>query len=58
MAKTLGTSTPFIIALDPTAAVTDSAGELTKYVVFDGNPTFSHLRATYHTMNFSLREVI
>jgi len=54
----LGTTTPFFIALDPTAAVSDSVGEFTKYVTFDEVPPLKHLRYTYHGVSLSVSEVV
>jgi len=54
----LGQVTPFFLALDPDAEVSADASELTKYVVFDGDPSFTHQRWTYFAHEFAFREVL
>jgi hypothetical protein len=54
----IGKTTPFFIALDPEAEISDSVGELTKYVVFEEVPRIPHLQYRYYSVTMSLREVV
>ncbi len=54
----VGTTTPFFLAVDPTVTVSESAGEFTKYVVFDQMPAMQHVRYDIWSYGFSVREVI
>ena len=54
----LGTTTPFWISLDPSASITASVGEFTKYVEFDGNMDSQHVLYKRFNHSLSVREVI
>jgi hypothetical protein len=54
----LGRSTPFYVSMDPTLIVSDDASEFTRYVVFDQEPTFTHIRSDIYSVRMSFREVM
>lgn len=54
----LGTTTPFYLSLDPTECITDSIHELTKYVIFDRDPIFTHIKTDTFSMSMDFREVL
>lgn len=56
--KRFGTTTPFFVSLDPTLSITSSFDELTKYVVFDGEPKFSHIKNDVFSLSLNFREVL
>ncbi len=58
MYSSLGQTTPLFVALDPTLAISATAGEMTKYCRFDVDPACTHV--IYQTFNsgFQLREVV
>lgn len=58
MYERLGSITPFYVSLDPTLCITNSVDDLTKYVVFSGQPKFKHIINDIFSMSLSLREVI
>jgi hypothetical protein len=58
MFERLGVYTPFFISLDPTLLISDTLPELTKYVVFDGSPTFTHIKTNTYSLNFKVRELV
>lgn len=49
---------PFYLSLDPDLVVSDNYYELTKYVFFDDQPTFTHVVTDIYTMNFDVTEAI
>lgn len=53
-----GTTTPFFISLDPRNCVTDTLSDLTKYVVFNSPPIFTHVKSQYFNMSLDFREVL
>lgn len=53
----VGTSTPFVLSVDPGAAISASVGEFTKFGVFASDPTIKHLRYKYYTVDFAFREI-
>lgn len=53
----VGTSTPFVLSVDPGAAISANVGEFTKFGVFAGDPTIKHLRYKYYTVDFAFREI-
>jgi hypothetical protein len=53
-----GTTTPFFISLDPRSCLTTEVSDLTKYVVFNEAPSFTHVKAQYFNMSLSFREVL
>ena len=58
MFRKLGKTTPFYLSIDPRNAATDSIEELTKYVVLENQPIFTHVKSDFFTMTFSAREVL
>lgn len=54
----LGKSTPFYVSFDPTLLVSTSASELTRYVVFNSDPVFTHIKADIWSVRLSFREVM
>jgi hypothetical protein len=56
--ENLGKTKPFYISLDPTLAITDNLYDLTKYVVFQDTPTFTHVIRDIFSMSLSVMEVI
>jgi len=53
-----GTTTPFFVSLDPRTCVTDNLSDLTKYVVFNSPPRFTHVKSQYFNMSLNFREVL
>ena len=53
-----GTTTPFFLSIDPRSCITDTLPDLTKYVIFESPPVFSHIKAQYFNMSLSFREVL
>jgi hypothetical protein len=58
MYNRLGKITPFYISYDPTNAVTTNIEELTKYVVFNQEPKFTHIVNDIFSMSLAVREVV
>lgn len=56
--REMGQATPFFVSLDPGAEISASLGEFTKYVVFDGTPSITHLKYNHYAINFAMREVV
>lgn len=54
----LGQSTPFYLAIDPLANVSENTVEMTKYVRFDGDPRFSHVKGDVYSMAFAVKEIV
>lgn len=54
----LGIYTPFYLSLDPQMAISDSAGEFTKYVTFESPPDFSHIIFDKFNMQMNFREQV
>ncbi len=54
----LGRSAAFYVSFDPTLLVTSAASELTRYVVFDDDPVFTHVKADIYSVRMSFREVM
>ncbi len=54
----LGRSSAFYISLDPTLLASVAASDLTRYVVFNSDPTFTHIKSTYYSVSLSFREVM
>ena len=54
----LGKYTPFYVSLDPTLLVSDDITELTRYVVFEDEPKFEHVKADVYSVRMSFREVM
>lgn len=52
----LGKRTPFFISLDPGLAISDSLGELTRFVVMSSSPTLQHILRDYYSFSFEMRE--
>jgi hypothetical protein len=53
-----GTTTPFFISLDPRNCISSTLPDLTKYVVFEDAPVFTHIKAQYFNMSLAFREVL
>lgn len=58
LASSLGTSVPFILALDPTVATSASACEMTKYVRFTSPPAAQHVYFNMFSVGFAAEEVV
>lgn len=54
----LGTTTPFFVSFDPTLLVSADLSELTRYVVFDSAPVFTHQFHNVYSVRFAVSEVI
>jgi len=52
----LGVREPFFISIDPSMAVSDSLGELTRFMVMTAAPTFDHIIRDYYNIQFEMRE--
>lgn len=57
MFNKLGMTTPFYISVDPREGIS-SDQEMTKYVIFDDQPTFNHIISSIFNFSFSVREVV
>lgn len=53
-----GKHTPFYFSLDPLLAVSTAINDLTKFVNFKDDPTFSNVIRDIYTMAFALEEVV
>ena len=53
-----GSHSPFYICLDSSVSVTEDIAELSRWVYFEGVPSFGHDFRDYFSMSFSLREVV
>ncbi len=53
----LGKTTPFFISLDPTNCITTNLYELTKLVVFNSDPIFTHVIHEIFNVEFTVREI-
>ena len=53
-----GTHTPFFLSIDPTLCISKELHDLTKYVVFDDEPSFTHVIRDLFNMSLQFREVI
>jgi hypothetical protein len=52
----IGTHTPFGISLDPTLVISDDIYDLTKFVFFENQPTFTHNTMGRYTVEINVRE--
>lgn len=52
------TTTPFYVSLDPRLSISTDIEDFTKYVIFDGQPSYAHVIYDTFNMNFKLREVL
>jgi len=55
--REVGTTEPMFISYDPTAIISNSVGEFTKYMQIE-NADVKHQLYKYHTVDFAAREVI
>ena len=53
-----GIDTPFFVALEPANAVGYGVDDYTKYVYFNGEPSYQHIFRDYYNVSFDLREAI
>ncbi len=53
-----GTTTPFFISIDPRSCITDNLQDLTRYVVFNSPPRFTHVKADFFNMTLDFREIL
>ena len=53
-----GTTTPLFISIDPRSCITDNLQDLTRYVVFNSPPRFTHVKADLFNMSLDFREVL
>jgi hypothetical protein len=54
----VGIYTPFFVAFDPLQNCTEDITELTKYVRFNGEPSFNHFRSNIYNVSFAVREAL
>lgn len=54
----IGRSNPLYISIDPSLIISNSTEELTKYVVFDSEPSFDHVIRDLYNYNVSFRELV
>lgn len=54
----LGRSTPFYVSFDPTLIASETVQELTRYVVFQDEPIFTHVKHEVYSVRMSFREVM
>ena len=54
----IGKSTPIFVSLDPNLCISEEQAELTKFMVFEGQPSVNHKFNDKYSMSFSLREVV
>lgn len=52
----VGIHEPFYISIDPTGKISDSLKDMTHYVYFESNPTFTHLFHEYFNASMAFRE--
>jgi len=57
MYQVLGKITPFYVSFDPVNEISASIDELTKYVIFETEPIFSHIKTSVFSMSLKFREV-
>lgn len=53
----LGINNPFFISFDPDKCISTNQNDLTKYVILDSMPIFTHVIGEYFNCNFSVREM-
>ena len=53
-----GTTTPFYVSIDPNLKISTQLDELTKYVVYDSSPNFSHVIFDKFNYSINFSEVI
>lgn len=53
-----GSTTPLFISFDPRSCVSSTLSDLTKYMIFERPPVFTHIKAQYFNMSMSFREVL
>lgn len=53
-----GTTTPFFVSYDPRLSLSNNLFDLTKYVVFEKPPKFTHVNHNLFNMTLSFREVL
>ncbi len=53
----LGRSSAFYVSFDPTLAVSETLSDLTRYVVFSGDPSFTHIMAGMYSVRMAFKEV-
>lgn len=53
-----GTTTPFFISIDPKLGVSNELYDLTKYVIFDKQPRFTHVIRDLFNISMAFREVL
>ena len=56
--KTVGKTTPFVIAIDPKTAISSTVDKFTKLVRFASDPVFNHVHYNLFNISFTLEEVI
>jgi len=56
--KKVGITRPFFISFDPQLQISDTHPEFTKFVVFEKEPSFSHVKTDIFSASFELREII
>lgn len=53
-----GRTTPFFVSFDPTLCWTNNASDYTKFVVFQDNPTFTHVIFDKFNISINFKEVL
>lgn len=54
----VGNHTPFFISIDPGAEISESVGEMTKFVLFEGEYSQDHRLYNYYGQSLTVREVV
>jgi len=54
----LGKTTPFYLSLDPLENISEDLQEHTKFVVFNKEPQFKHVKYDIFSFNFGIRELV
>lgn len=53
-----GSTTPFFFSIDPSLCISNDLYDLTKYVIFDDSPTFTHIKGELFSVNINFREIL
>lgn len=53
-----GSTTPFFFSIDPGLCISNDLYDLTKYVIFDDAPVFTHIKNDLFSMSINFREIL
>lgn len=53
-----GSTTPFFFSIDPSLCISNDLYDLTKYVIFDSAPVFTHIKGEYFNVSITFREIL